>query len=281
MILIEQFIPLAVLILALLGAVMYRNRLRQVEIVAPRLMRLEPDREKSTAEKPPTISVIIPAYNEAENIAECVTSVLESADQETSELEVWVVDDQSTDRTWAIVETLQQALNHPQLHALQGQPRPATEVWMGKNWACTQGAQQATGDYLLFLDADVRLQPGAIAAVLDQMQREPIDLLTLCPAVICSCLGEWLIQPLIIGLLATGYDFTAVNDPDQEAAFAVGQFMLFRRSAYDTLGGHRAVAGEVVEDVELARLSACILPLLPSGKGGPKTGISAPNGTYR
>jgi cellulose synthase/poly-beta-1,6-N-acetylglucosamine synthase-like glycosyltransferase len=150
MILIEQFIPLAVLILALLGAVMYRNRLRQVEIVAPRLMRLEPDREKSTAEKPPTISVIIPAYNEAENIAECVTSVLESADQETSELEVWVVDDQSTDRTWAIVETLQQALNHPQLHALQGQPRPATEVWMGKNWACTQGAQQATGDYLLF-----------------------------------------------------------------------------------------------------------------------------------
>ena len=249
-----QLISLGVLSLALVGTVIYRLKLHRAAIAAPRLTRLPPHRAAAETGQPfPAIIVIIPAYNEAANIADCVISVLVSAEQEVPHLEVWVVDDQSTDETWTIVQTLQQDLQDSRLHTLQGKPRPADQVWIGKNWACTQGAEQAKGEYLLFLDADVRLQSGAIATVLDLMQREPIDLLTLCPAIICDCLGEWLIQPLIIGLLAIGYDFTEVNDPTQETAFANGQFMLFRRSAYETLGGHQAVAGEVVEDVELAR----------------------------
>ncbi len=270
MVLIAQFVLLIVLCLALLGAAVYLSKLRRVAIAAPKLMPLETGKESVAAREhsvlpdpqpqfplkveQPLISVIIPAYNEAENIAECVRLVLDNVEQDGSSLDIWVVDDQSTDNTWVILQTLQQNLKDVRLHTLQGRPRPTDRVWMGKTWACIQGAEQAKGEFLLFLDADVRLKPGAIAAVLDLMQREPIDLLTLCPAIRCGCLGEWLIQPLVVGMLAVGYDFTEVNDPKQETAFANGQFMLFRRSAYESLEGHRAVAGEVVEDVELARL---------------------------
>jgi cellulose synthase/poly-beta-1,6-N-acetylglucosamine synthase-like glycosyltransferase len=109
-----------------------------------------------------SVAVIIPAYNEAENIADCVVSVLQSQGLNPAQLTVWVVDDQSTDGTAEIVRSLQSIHSH--LHLLQGQPRPANEQWSGKNWACTQAvkaieALTSRPDYLLFLDADVRLQP--------------------------------------------------------------------------------------------------------------------------
>ena len=197
------------------------------------------------------IAVVIPAYNEAENIRDCVLAALNSTD--AAEVEVWVVDDQSIDETLAIVQTLQEKLSDPRLKVLAGEPRPTGEVWVGKNWACTQAVQQTQAEFLLFLDADVRLQPGAIASALQVMQTEQVDLLTLLPTIVCGCLGEWLAQPLITSLLAVGLRFGEVNNPESETVFAVGPFMLFRRSAYEQLGGHAAVASEVVEDVELAR----------------------------
>lgn len=164
-----------------------------------------------------------------------------------------MVNDQSSDSTWAIAQALQQRLNDPRLHLLQGQPRPTGEVWMGKNWACTQAVEQTTSEFLLFLDADVRLQPGAIETAVQTMQQEQLDLLSCAPAIECGCLAEWLVQPLIISTILIGFNFEAVNDPKSDTAFAAGPFMLFRRSAYDKIGGHRAVADQVVEDVELAR----------------------------
>jgi len=201
---------------------------------------------------PKVTSVIIPAYNEVLNLRECVLSVFNSALADP-QLEVWVVDDQSDDETLAIAHTLQRELNDLRLHILQGQPRPNGEIWRGKNWACHQGAQQASGDYLLFIDADVRLKPGAIATAAHILETESLDLLTLIPQVECGFLGEWLVQPMIMGLLTAGFNFGEVNNPTSEAAFAAGPFMFFRQNAYTTLGGHQAVAAEVVEDVELAR----------------------------
>lgn len=206
---------------------------------------------------PPTpnakISVIIPAYNEAENIEDCLLAVLQSTPLPAERLEVWIVDDQSTDQTASIVQSLQQRLNDPRLHLLQGQPRPAGEVWVGKNWACTQAVAQTQAELLLFIDADMRLKTGAIETAVDEMQREQIDLLSLGPAIVCGCLSEWIAQPLIISALLVGFDFEAVNDPTTDSAFAAGPFMLFRRTAYEKIGGHRAVADQVVEDVELSR----------------------------
>ena len=200
-----------------------------------------------------TTSVIVPAYNEAENIQDCLASILDSTALSSEQLEVWVVDDQSTDETLAIAHSLQQQRHDPRLKVLAGQPKPAGEAWVGKNWACTQAAEQANGEFLLFLDADVRLKPGAIETTTHAAQQEQIDLLSCGPAIICGCLAEWLVQPLIISTILVGFNFQAVNDPKTETAFAAGPFMFFRRSAYEKMGGHRAVANEVVEDVELAR----------------------------
>lgn len=205
---------------------------------------------RSTPAEIPSVAVIIPAYNEAENIEACVMSVLQSTPLPAETLQVWVVDDQSSDETWTIVQSLQD----PRIRLLAGKPRPVGETWVGKSWACTQAAEQATGDYLLFIDADVRLQAGAIETAVQQAQADAADLLSCGLALECGCFSEWLVQPLILSLLIIGYDFESINDPKSGNAFAAGPFMLFRRSAYEQIRGHRAVADQVVEDLALAQV---------------------------
>ena len=202
----------------------------------------------------PKISVIIPAYNEADNIQDCVTSVLDSTDLSANNLEVWVVDDRSTDDTLTILKTLQQKLGDSRLKLLPGLPRPTTKVWIGKSWACAQAAARCDKEFLLFIDADVRLKLGAIETVIQAASSEQIDLLNCIPAVVCGSLTEWLVQPLIFINLLISLNSAAVKNPKTKTAFAAGPFMLFRRSAYEQVGGHQAVASQVAEDVALARL---------------------------
>ena len=242
---------LVALSLPLIGISIYLSRLRQTVTKAPRLLNVGISANASL--NLPSVSVIVPAFNEANNIEACLTSILASSQLPSDKLEVWVVDDQSIDKTLTIVRTLQDQLNDPRLKILAASPRPQNEVWMGKNWACTQAAEQAKGEFLLFLDADVRLKPGAIESALQAAEQEQTDLLTCWPQIVCGCLAEWLVQPLMASMLASGFDFNQVNDAKTDVAFAAGPFMLFRRTAYEQLGGHRAVASQVVEDVELAR----------------------------
>lgn len=246
--------------MALLAAMVYAAKLRRTAATAPQLVITTNNRDgaHSSTSQPsevslPRVSVIIPAYNEADNIEACILSVLQPGSSSAEPLEVWVVDDQSSDSTLAIAQALQAKLNDPRLHVLAGKPRPEQELWMGKNWACIQAAELAAGEFLLFLDADMRLNQGAIASALETVEEQHIDLLTLCPEVVCGCLSEWLIQPWMMSLLMAGFDFNEVNDPKADAAFAAGMFMFFRRTAYDQVGGHKAVADQAVEDVELAR----------------------------
>lgn len=200
------------------------------------------------------VSVIIPAYNEADNIRSCVISILKNTALSADKLEVWVVDDQSTDDTLNILNNLKEELNDSRLKILPGLPRPVEDVWMGKNWACTQGAEQTNGEFLLFIDADVQLKPKAIETVIELVESEQIDLLNCIPALNCKCLAEWLVQPLIFINLLVSLNSKVVKDPSTQTTFAAGPFLLFRRSAYEAVGGHRAVANKVAEDVALARL---------------------------
>jgi hypothetical protein len=231
----------------------YTNNLRRSVKNAPRSGKIPPQDLSQFAESFPKISVIVPAYNEAENIRDCAIAILDSTQLPAANLQVLIVDDRSTDDTLAIAQTLEQQCRDPRLKILAGQPRPADRYWAGKNWACAQAVRAATGDFLLFIDADVRLKKGAIETAIATINNEKIDLLTCMPALVCECFAEWLVQPLMFNHLAVCFDFTAVNDPKSDAAFAAGPFMLFRRSAYEKIGGHAAVAGEIVEDVELAR----------------------------
>jgi cellulose synthase/poly-beta-1,6-N-acetylglucosamine synthase-like glycosyltransferase len=124
---------------------------------------------------------------------------------------------------------------------------------VGKNWACSQAMEQVQSPWVLFVDADVRLQPATLRRALAQACREQTDLLSLAPRLSCGCLAEWMVQPIMASLLGLGFPIEAANDPASAVAFAAGPFMLFRRQAYDAIGGHRALAAEVVEDLALAR----------------------------
>jgi hypothetical protein len=201
-----------------------------------------------------SLAVVVPAYNEAANIAACLTSVL-SSEEPCGDWRVLLVDDCSTDATAAIARQAAGGCgaSESRFALLDAGPRPAGERWVGKNWACSVAMEQVQSEWVLFVDADVRLQPATLRRALAQASAEAADLFSLAPRLSCGCLAEWLVQPIMASLLGLGFPIEAANDPASSVAFAAGPFMLFRRSAYEAIGGHRALAAEVVEDLALAR----------------------------
>ena len=201
-----------------------------------------------------SLTVVVPAYNEAANIAACLTSLLRSEDP-CGDWRVLLVDDRSSDATVAIAEAAAGACGatEPRFSLLDAGPRPVGERWVGKNWACSRAMEQVVSEWVLFVDADVRLQPATLRRALAQATTDGADLLSLAPRLSCGCLAEWLVQPIMASLLGLGFPIEAANDPASAVAFAAGPFMLFRRSVYAAIGGHRDLAAEVVEDLALAR----------------------------
>ena len=215
---------------------------------APRLQALPCGPEPACS-----LAVVIPAYNEAANISACLASVL-ACHPPCSDWRVVVVDDGSSDDTAALALAAAQAsaVGH-RAAVLQAGPRPAGERWVGKNWACTLAAAEISSDWVVFIDADVRLQPDVLRRSLAQAIADQADLLSLAPRLECACWAEWMVQPIMASLLGLGFPIEAANDPNDPTAFAAGPFMLFKRASYDAIGGHRALAAEVVEDLALAR----------------------------
>ena|SRR5579883_365962 len=211
------------------------------------------DKQAFSAFQFPKISIIIPAFNEEENIEDCVKSVVTSTQLSVENLEIWIVDDQSTDRTLAILQALEAQLADPRLHLLVGLPLPDDQIWTGKNWACHQGAARASGDFLIFIDADMRLQPEAIGAVVQVAIAQQLDFLTFIPTIVCGSLVEWLVQPLMFINLMVTFNARVVKDPMTKTTYALGPFLLFRASAYHAVGGHKAVSAYAAEDVAFAR----------------------------
>ena len=242
---------------AALGLLILIAGLALVFARAPRLAQLPgADAAASVAQAlaSTSLTVVVPAYNEAANIAACLSSILGSEDP-CGDWRVLLVDDCSTDATVAIARQAAGACgaSAPRFTLLDAGPRPAGERWVGKNWACSVAMEQVQSDWVLFVDADVRLQPASLRRALAQASAEGADLFSLAPRLSCGCLAEWLVQPIMASLLGLGFPIEAANDPASPVAFAAGPFMLFRRSAYEAIGGHRALAAEVVEDLALAR----------------------------
>ena len=200
-----------------------------------------------------SLTVVIPAFNESLNIKRSLGSVFKSLPP-CGDWQVVVVDDMSTDSTADLARECAKQLNQQHRFSLiQAGPRPARERWVGKNWACSRAMDGVKSSWVLFIDADVELRPTALRRALVQAIDERADLLSLAPRLVCTCLSEWMVQPIMASLLGLGFPIVEANDPSSDVAFAAGPFMLFRRSAYDAIGGHRALAGEVVEDLALAR----------------------------
>jgi len=234
---------------ACIGLLILQLGLQRVFSVAPKLQA------PSDAPLPSTsFSVVIPAYNEAANIADCLSAVLNS-EIPCSSWQVLVVDDDSSDATadLAMRTVAEHGQSAADVQLVQAGPRPEGERWVGKNWACTRAMEQVSSSWVLFIDADVRLKPDALRRALAQAIDEQADLFSLAPRLVCGCLAEWMVQPIMASLLGLGFPIVAANDPASPVAFAAGPFMLFRRSTYEAIGGHRALADEVVEDLALAR----------------------------
>jgi chlorobactene glucosyltransferase len=193
-------------------------------------------------------SALVPARNEVGSIGEIVVSLL---CQDCLCLhELLVLDDHSTDETARIAR--EAAADDPRFVLLSGAPLPPG--WLGKNWACHQLAQHARGDLLVFTDADVIWQPGALGAVSAAMESMQADLLTVWPTQITITWAERLVVPMMsFAVLAYLPIRWAHNLPYPSAAAANGQCMAFRRAAYERCGGHAAVAAKVLEDVLLAQ----------------------------
>ena len=187
------------------------------------------------------VSVLVPARNEARNIRRCLESLLA---QDYPLMEILVLDDGSTDETPEIVAEM--ARRDPR------QPLPAG--WMGKNFACHQLAQEARGEWLLFTDADTVHHPQAISWALTAAKENQADLVTLVPRAVTHTFGEQLLLPIIpFGVLGLFPLALGARLRIPALSMAIGTFLLFRREAYERIGGHAAVRGEIAEDVVLAR----------------------------
>lgn len=193
----------------------------------------------------PKVSAIIPARNEEASIEAAVRSV---AAQGGVPIEIIVIDDQSQDRTREILEGLKSEI--PSLRVLGTDSLP--DGWLGKPYALARGAKAASGDWLLFTDADAVHHPGSLSELLERARREDVALLSLSPGQLTPTWWEKAVIPLVYVWLARLYSFDAVNDPRSPVAAANGQYILIRTDAYERAGGHEAVRAQILEDVALA-----------------------------
>ena len=191
------------------------------------------------------ISAVVPARNEESVIATCVRALASQPDI----AEIVVVNDESNDGTVEVLRGLSSEI--PRLHVAHTKNVP--KGWLGKNNAAWVGAKQATKRWLLFTDADAELLPGAAARALEVAEENNAALVSFSPEQLTEAWYEKALVPLVYGRLARYFSYKAINDANSSAAAANGQFLMIRRDAYDAVGGHASVAGEVLEDVELTR----------------------------
>ncbi len=204
------------------------------------------DSAPQASELPPgeRITAIVPARNEEQMITTCVRSLAQQAEI----AEIVVVNDQSTDCTAEIVRALTAEIPWLRLLETQGVP----PGWVGKNHAVWLGAQEARGPWLLFTDADAEVLAGAAARALHIAKETGAALVSFSPEQVTGSWYEKSLIPFVYCRLAKYYSYDAVNDSQSKAAAANGQFLMIRRDAYEAIGGHAGVAGEVLEDVALA-----------------------------
>ncbi|MEL6673937.1 MAG: glycosyltransferase family 2 protein [Bacteroidota bacterium] len=194
----------------------------------------------------PKVSILIPARNEAHNLPHLFSQLKPLS---YPHLEILILDDHSEDETAILIQEAQAEIGGLSYRA--GAPLPAD--WLGKNWACHQLGQAATGDFFLFLDADIhRLKPGFIEATIAEMEKKQLSLLSLFPNQLMITRGEQLVVPimhyLLLSLLPLAFIYRL---PFPSMAAANGQFMCFRAEDYRQHQWHQQVKQVIVEDIAI------------------------------
>ncbi len=193
---------------------------------------------------PSMVSIVLPVRNQAETVAQCLNSLV---NLEYPSKEVIVVEGHSDDGTQAQLRQFS-----GRVRVIEEQPLP--DGWVGKNWACHLGYKQSKGELLLFTDGDSVHSTDSLARTVRLLESTAADMVTLAPGAILRTFWEKVLQPPIFLLIMLFVGGKWVNDDKRRNALGNGQYMLFRRSAYEKVGGHLAVRDRIVEDYSLARL---------------------------
>jgi glycosyltransferase involved in cell wall biosynthesis len=237
---VEFMLLIAILVFLVLGWLMIdiiqgSRRLVSLSTIAPIIIADQP-----------RVSIIVPACNEATTIAPALATLLA---QEYDQLEIIVVNDRSTDDTGAVIREIQQ--RHPRLIFLDLDILP--DGWLGKSHALHRGVALATGEILLFTDADIHMKPDTIARAIQRLQEAGLDHLCL---LFKNKAKGWLLNAFILdagsGLFMLFKPWLAVN-PRSRRFMGIGAFNMIRRSAYAQVGGHAAIKAHPIDDLMLGK----------------------------
>jgi chlorobactene glucosyltransferase len=195
----------------------------------------------------PRISVLVPARNEESSIGECAKCLLE---QQYPDFQLIILDDNSTDRTWEILQ--EYSRSDSRLRLIKGKPLP--DDWLGKHWACHQLAEVADGELLLFVDADTCHRPDMLRGAASAMAAEKASLISALPKQEVVTWSEKLSIPAFYLGMLCGVPLELTRLQSNPLLFAVlGQFLIFRREAYDAVGGYASVRQNIVDDIAIGR----------------------------
>ena len=203
---------------------------------------------KNSAPVQASVTLLLPVRNEEENITECIAAL--KSQSGVVNLKFIVINDQSTDKT---SELLTSAISNDSRFTVLNIDGPRTG-WLGKVSALQSGYEAATAEFLVTLDADVRLRPDALCRAINQISELNLDFISPYPRQEARTLAEKLIQPLLHwSWMSTIILRLAEKKPQPSTAVANGQFFIARKSALDAVGGFQSVQNQILDDIEIAR----------------------------
>jgi len=221
--------------------------------------RPEWDRKSVALGENPRVSIIVPARNEEETIEQALGTLL-ALDYDN--YEVIAVNDRSTDSTGEIMERVEQnphplaqnarRMGHPILRVIHHRELPAG--WLGKTHAMWTAANHASGEWLLFTDADVLFKPDSLRRALAYAESEQADHVVLFPRMIMKRPGEYMMIAFFQTMFMFGHRPWKVADPSTDDHMGVGAFNLVRRRVYDAVGTYEALRMEVLDDMKLGKV---------------------------
>ena len=194
----------------------------------------------------PKVSIILPARNEEEFLSKCLDTLI---DQNYPNYEIIVIDDSSEDSTWKIIS--EYAKQSTKVIPVSARPKP--EGWMGKNWACMEGYKKATGELLLFTDADTKHSKNVISLAVSHLLTFNLDALTVIPKMVSLDWWTKITLPMISTFLHTRFSAVRVNDPTKKTGYFFGSFFIITKKTYDSVGTHEGVKQEIIEDGALGK----------------------------
>ena len=211
-------------------------------------VRLTPylDRFERKKHDNPKVSIILPARNEEEFIGKCLDSLIE---QDYTNYEIIVINDSSEDATGKIIS--EYAKKNSKIIPVNAQVKP--DGWMGKNWACMEGYKKATGDLLLFTDADTKHSQNVISLAVSHLLSFNLDALSAIPKMRTMDFWTRITLPMISTFLHTRFSAIRVNDPSKKTAYFFGSFFIIKQKTYESVGTHEGVKHEIIEDGALGK----------------------------